>query len=100
MILVFLYLLYRPPPSPTRTSTRFPYTTLFRSRSSKHPPCYDRQPLHRFCRPHTPVGNDGVFKRGSAAAAASRRPCRKPPRHLDDKRLGIGDIAEIGRAHV
>src|SRR3546814_16117945 len=30
--LVFLFLMLRPPPRSTRTDTRFPYTSLFRSR--------------------------------------------------------------------
>src|SRR3546814_2161255 len=68
----FFFLIIRRPPRSTRTDTLFPYTTLFRSRSS-HPraSCRLRQPAGDGARggglvpPRRHAGNDApVLRRG------------------------------------
>src|SRR3546814_11172577 len=103
MILFFFSMLLRPPRS-TRTDTRFPYTTPFRSTKAEN-----AQEAHEAIRPtdfnRDRAGSgdhaklyDLVFKRALASQMASAR----LERTTIDLRDGTGrtGLREIGRAHV
>src|SRR3546814_19414462 len=90
MFVVFFFLMIRRPPRSTRTDTRFPYTTLFRSWSGgtvivapRHISGKTRRAARRRARPEVPPRR---VSRRSWAPDRSRRG-RSPPRR-----------AEIGRA--
>src|SRR3546814_12382339 len=100
----FLFLMIRLPPRSTRTDTRFPYTTLFRSSregilpSRKTPHIHVRRPC-------------GVWSAGSAATEGPRRSRSTAAAtavgraYVHDMLLAPrprcpGSTTEIGRAHV
>src|SRR3546814_4544981 len=87
----------RVPPRSTRTDTRFPYTTLFRSyrrRAQPVLPPVDHDPLWR--QPRCAAGHGGL--RGPAAD--QHRPggparCHRRPRPGIDQRGAIGDLMGV-----
>src|SRR3546814_15948235 len=116
-ILYFFFFLIRRPPRSTRTDTRFPYTTLFRSMGAT---------ILRVERPGGNGGPNPVVDRGRSVlelelrSAAGKEQCLKLTDNADVliegfrpgvmERLGLGPevlcernsrlIYEIGRAHV
>src|SRR3546814_15421892 len=98
----FVVLMIRRPPRSTRTDTLFPYTTLFRSRTSA---VHARVPARRRRLPATTLGLavSGLRRRARHRAGAARRSqaahpggrlCTGPDRHGTDR----GDaLAGFGR---
>src|SRR3546814_12436100 len=63
---VFFFLMIRRPPRSTRTDTLFPYTTLFRSRSTGRPSISSaRAPVGSRARARSSTVADGLFTRTS-----------------------------------
>src|SRR3546814_18383039 len=95
-ILFFLFLKRRRPPRSTRTDTRFPYTTLFRSPAGIRPlPWVARTATHRLVlpllqnrhSPHSAVYSGITWSPGATLVTPSPTSTTMPAR-------------EIGRAHV
>src|SRR3546814_12223735 len=94
--LYFFFLMIRRPPRSTRTDTRFPYTTLFRSQHWRStPPAGCFQTL-----------DPQIYSSVSAISRLRRcpEPARRAVRDADGRPPSAGATApapgEIGRAHV
>src|SRR3546814_17668396 len=103
IVLLFFFLMIRRPPRSTRTDTRFPYTTLFRSVPDRHLADLPRRPLR--------VGPVGDRRRRQAAprlgrggadvhrpVQAGRLPARPVGHPGEEPGLFRGQPEEIGRA--
>src|SRR3546814_15549359 len=100
-MLCFFFLMVRRPPRSTRTDTRFPYTTLFRSRGFQDAPrcgdpAADRRRPARVRRESRPGSADEMARVARGVARYLASPDRAAP--VEQGRRGGG--AEIGRAHV
>src|SRR3546814_16095521 len=78
---LFFFLMIRRPPRSTRTDTRFPYTTLFRSHRVDEAPVERRLRVHRLTAVH--------HLEGAPGADQPRQPlCAAGARNRADPRLG------------
>src|SRR3546814_13682950 len=97
----FFLLMIRAPPSSTRTDTRFPYTTLFRSRAGDD---QRRGVAHRIDESALVVGahrRARIVERQPRHILAAEHPRTEPllRRRVErDRQRALG--REIGRAHV
>src|SRR3546814_17776962 len=83
--MILFFLMIRPPPRSTRTDTLFPYTTLFRSQSSRLPERPRLHPSKDICqlepRPRHPAPAHVILlgeANRAVAPVAVDRPAREP----------------------
>src|SRR3546814_12844034 len=95
----------RRPPRSTRTDTRFPYTTLFRSRVdvkyARTRPVGRGGEIARGAGRRLQPGLDGFYQHlGAWNMVGQFAKARRDRRDSRAHRVEIGGLAQIGRAHV